>query len=284
MMPYDLVEPASSCTPRPRPVPELATTGGHPVVADHQREPAGISVGAFAASVERTAPGPVFEHRPSRIDLVTVSRRAGERSSASFVWAFAPLFTLGLAAVPCFVYAAHRLRTRALYVAVIAYSALTLLVVWGASTDSESNLQSEIGGFTTMVLVTVATAHTLVVRRSVFSENGGVDPAIAAARARLRRRQEARRIAAEDPALARELKIGRPDQPRAYDDGGLIDVNHVPVGVLSGVEGISLELASTIVDARELLRRFDSRDDLEVALGLDPYSLESTPDLLVFLH
>ena len=283
MMPHDLVEPASSRTLRPRPVPELATDGGQPFAADHEREPAGVSVVALAASVGRTAPGPAFEHRPSRVDLVTVSRRTGGRWSASFVWALAPLFTLGLAAVPCFVYAAHRLRSRALYVAVIAYSVLTLLVVWGAGTDSETNLQSEIGGFTTMVLVTLATVHTLIVRRSVFSENGRDDPAIVVARARLRRRQEARRIAAEDPALARELKIGRPDQSRAYDDGGLIDVNHVPVGVLCGVEGMSLELASAIVEARESIRRFDSRDELEVVLGLDPYSLESTPELLVFL-
>ena len=36
--------------------------------------------------------------------------------------------------------------------------------------------------------------------------------------------------------LARELRIGRPDLPRQYDDGGLVDVNNVPVGVLAELE------------------------------------------------
>ena len=76
-------------------------------------------------------------------------------------------------------------------------------------------------------------------------------PSIAVAQARLRRRLEARRIAAEDPSLARELRIGRPDQPRAYDDGGLIDVNHVSLDVLCAVEGIGPELASEIVETRD---------------------------------
>lgn len=42
---------------------------------------------------------------------------------------------------------------------------------------------------------------------------GGVDPAIAAALERRQRRAEARRILEQDPALARELRIGRPDLP-----------------------------------------------------------------------
>ncbi|WP_460309016.1 hypothetical protein [Actinocorallia aurea] len=44
-------------------------------------------------------------------------------------------------------------------------------------------------------------------------------------------RRELRRQAREqarDLVLARDLCIGRPDLPRYYDDGGLIDVNHVP--------------------------------------------------------
>jgi hypothetical protein len=45
-------------------------------------------------------------------------------------------------------------------------------------------------------------------------------------------RDRARQIVSQNPELARELMIGRPDLPRTYDDGGLIDANYAPVEVL----------------------------------------------------
>ena len=39
--------------------------------------------------------------------------------------------------------------------------------------------------------------------------------------------------------LAQELKIGRPDLPRDYDDGGLVDVNHVPAAILAARLGLA---------------------------------------------
>jgi len=288
MAPDVQVEPSKSCPPRAVPDAYLMPLGRSLGINDRlptvATQPLVVSdLVAFAASLERSASTAASQHRPSRAESIRSSRRVRAKTTESFIWALAPLLTLGLATVPCFVFAARRLRSRALYLAVVAYSALTLLVVWGSTTDSETNFQSEVGGFTTMVLVTSATLHALIIRRCVFSESRGDDTPIAVARARLRRRHEARRIAAADPMLARELRIGRPDQPRAYDDGGLIDVNHVPLGVLSAVEGIGPELASSIVDARELIRRFDSREDLESVLGLDPYSLDSSSDLLMFM-
>jgi len=135
-----------------------------------------------------------------------------------------------------------------------------------------------------MFLVALSTVHALMIRRSLFFENECNDGSATFARARMRRRQQARRIAAKDPTLARELRIGRPDRQPAYDDGGLIDVNHVPACVLSAIEGIGPELATAIVTARESIRRFDSREDLEATLGLDPYALDGASDLLVFLR
>ena len=49
----------------------------------------------------------------------------------------------------------------------------------------------------------------------------------------MRLRREARRLQQDNPVLAQELKIGRPDLPRGYDDGGLVDVNHVPAAILA---------------------------------------------------
>jgi hypothetical protein len=45
--------------------------------------------------------------------------------------------------------------------------------------------------------------------------------------------------------LAAELRIGRPDLPRHFDDGGLIDVNTVPAQVLSRLPGLRPEEAES---------------------------------------
>ncbi|GAA3457984.1 hypothetical protein GCM10018962_98180 [Dactylosporangium matsuzakiense] len=36
-----------------------------------------------------------------------------------------------------------------------------------------------------------------------------------------------RQLVEHHPAIARELQIGRPDLPRTFDDGGLVDVNRL---------------------------------------------------------
>ncbi|WP_214366510.1 hypothetical protein [Pseudonocardia sp. H11422] len=57
-------------------------------------------------------------------------------------------------------------------------------------------------------------------------------------------------LATADPLLARELRIGRPDLPRNYDDGGLIDLNSAPAGVIADLCGIDPGAAQHIVEAR----------------------------------
>lgn len=88
------------------------------------------------------------------------------------------------------------------------------------------------------------------------------DPAIAAALAARERRAEARRLAAEDPLLARELRIGRPDLTRTYDDGGLADLNTAPGHVLARTLGIAPAHAEQIVACRTTAGRFGTVDDV----------------------
>src|ERR1700678_3994048 len=51
------------------------------------------------------------------------------------------------------------------------------------------------------------------------------DARLEAARERLAQREKALELARENPQLALEAGVGRPDLPGAYD-GGLVDVNH----------------------------------------------------------
>jgi DNA uptake protein ComE-like DNA-binding protein len=100
--------------------------------------------------------------------------------------------------------------------------------------------------------------------------------AIAAANLRRDLRRRAREQAAQDPLLARELRIGRPDLPRQYDDGGLVDLNHAPPAALTVLTGLTPQIAERIVSTREHVGRFSSAEDLVATVGLHP---DLTPEL-----
>jgi DNA uptake protein ComE-like DNA-binding protein len=107
--------------------------------------------------------------------------------------------------------------------------------------------------------------------------------AIASARAIQQKRNEALKIVSRDPHLARELRIGRPDLPRQYDDGGLVDINGVPPEVYIRVLGLSPEQSAQIVETREYLGRFEHLDDLANLAGLDMYTYDKIKHRLIAL-
>lgn len=88
------------------------------------------------------------------------------------------------------------------------------------------------------------------------------DPAMKAVLEARQRRAEARRIVEQDPLLAVELKIGRPDLGRTFNDGGLVDLNGAPAPVIAQVCGIDLSLAERIVEGRSSLGAFQAVDDV----------------------
>src|SRR5205823_12081523 len=110
-----------------------------------------------------------------------------------------------------------------------------------------------------------------------------VDRALAAAGRRAQRREEARAILATKPALAAELRIGRPDLTREYDDGGLVDVNHVPAEVLVRELDMPDSMAATLVAARSRIGGFSSAEELVVYCdGLTPDRLNIVREQLAF--
>ena len=110
------------------------------------------------------------------------------------------------------------------------------------------------------------------------------DPAIAAAMWRASRRAEARQILKQNPAMAWELRIGRPDlQGRQYEDGGLVDVNQVPAEWLAYALQIPQPLANEIADARTRHHGFGSPDEIVVYChSVTPEQLDMIRDFLVF--
>ena len=108
------------------------------------------------------------------------------------------------------------------------------------------------------------------------------DPAMKAAQARIERRADGHRLLAAQPALAREVGVGRPDVPGA-NDYGLIDVNHVPATVLARLPGMTDDLARRIIEARSQAGGFSSVEDMGLLLDLPPGVVDRLRDAAIFL-
>jgi hypothetical protein len=110
------------------------------------------------------------------------------------------------------------------------------------------------------------------------------DRALTAARRNRQLRLDARRIVEDDLALAADLRIGRPDLPRTYVDGGLIDVNHVPEQFLISELDMQPSVAQEVVRVRVQRNGFSSADDMLIACdSLNPQRLEMLRDRLIFV-
>lgn len=107
--------------------------------------------------------------------------------------------------------------------------------------------------------------------------------AIAEVQAARRKREQAREVARRDPRMARDLRIGRPDLPRQYDDGGLVDVNSAPEGAMSKWLGLSAAQSAQVVEVRHQLTRFEHVEDLVNLAGLEPSTYDEVKDRIILL-
>jgi hypothetical protein len=102
---------------------------------------------------------------------------------------------------------------------------LVLLAVPGPD-DPASDTAAALAIALAFALMAVGAVHAFVAFRPMPPASGALasEQALTTARARMDRRRQARELAERNPVLARDLKIGRPDVPHDYDDGGLVDV------------------------------------------------------------
>jgi hypothetical protein len=185
-----------------------------------------------------------------------------------------------LAWVP-FVHAALRLGRKALYVRAVVFGAAAAVVgvltslapkdAAGKVAGTTGNLLTSAGVILALAVVAVACVQQSKLRREVLRQApgerlDGPDPALAAAWAARDRRTEARKLAVEEPLIARDLRIGRPDLARNYDDGGLVDLNNAPAGVIASVCGLDAATAEAIVDIRTTVGGFAAVDDVSAVV------------------
>lgn len=217
------------------------------------------------AMITMTTPNPLPAVAPRPPAPVSGAPR---RSLLAGGWYFLlTVVSVGLLAWVPFLHAAGRLGRRSLRVlaavygagavAVVALSAATSTDAQGKTVGSAGHALSAISGLLAMAMIAVACVQQVPLRREVYrgtaqrpAPPAGTDPAVATALAARARRDEARQLAQRDPLMARELRIGRPDLPRTFDDGGLVDLNAAPAAVIASVCDLPLATADMLVSAR----------------------------------
>jgi DNA uptake protein ComE-like DNA-binding protein len=166
--------------------------------------------------------------------------------------------------------------------------ATVALVATGVLVNPNSDAAAEALGAYMVVLAGCAAIHTCILFRPGRAQSALAaarrrnQQAVQGARVRMERRSDARRVVQTNPALARELQIGRPDLPRQYDDGGLVDINRVPGYVLAAALGLTREEVTNLIAARDKLGKFSTADELRENAELPPGRVDELRDLMIF--
>ncbi|MEV4004130.1 helix-hairpin-helix domain-containing protein [Actinomadura sp. NPDC049753] len=210
------------------------------------------------------------------------------QAALSVTWAALPFLSLGFATP--FTFAAALLWRRSLHllVSTAVYAGVFALMLSLLSGTGEDEGTVRAAGMLMSLLAVVGCGHAFLIRRKVFDPHGlsGVDNEAVVERVKRQRllRQKARELAASDPGLAKELRIGRPDLPHQYNDGGLVDVNHAPVQTLTLLPGVTPELAATIERVRAETGGFVSAEELSAVAGLPPSLTGDLAEYAVFIR
>jgi hypothetical protein len=149
-----------------------------------------------------------------------------------------------------------------------------------------------VGASIGIVSAYVGSVHALVIFRPSAGFRGAAlyrpletrDSAVLrAARHRVRRRRAARLLARRHPARAGRLGIGRPDLQQSYDDGGLVDINHVPDQALAEQLGMTQQEIDALHAARQHLGSFTSAAELSVYAKLPAHRVDELRDFIICL-
>jgi DNA-binding SARP family transcriptional activator len=181
-------------------------------------------------------------------------------------------------------YAAWRRSWRTGLAAVCYLALLVAFVVAFGEADPAETEASDLEMLTLLGLVITwlgGALHVVLLNRAVWATVTG----------RRGRRDEDRRLLREQaryllhhhPAARFDLRIGRPDLPRSFDDGGLVDVNLVGEQVLATLPGLSRAQYQQVVLDRWLRGPYTSMEDLAGRCLLPPALTESLRDVLLFL-
>lgn len=223
--------------------------------------------GAFAAQAGPAAWGGV----PMQPPWIPPRKRfpVGEMIVASLL----PIIVCSFGSWIYFVYAGIRRQDKRQFLVAAGYAALFVVAIVFAAIDptpveSPDLSTAEWIGFGMFAGIAVASA----VHGAVLASNPGGNGHL---------RDQVRHFAMFDPAGASHLGIGRPDLMRGFDDGGLVDVNHVPGHELARLPGLSSEEAHRIVMDRLNRGPYARPEELVIRGLLAPKTLHRLASRLI---
>lgn len=166
-------------------------------------------------------------------------------------------------------------------------TALAFVLVGIAPEDDEgapADVVGNVGGalLLTLWLGGIGLMAWLLVRTSRKNAHSNL-PGVQAEMERRRLRQEYRELALRDPALAASIGVGRPDLVRDFDDGGLVDLNNVGRDHLLRFLPLAPDEAQRVAEARDLLGRFVSVEEVASYAVLPDPSTARLREVAVFL-
>ncbi|MFB7654037.1 MULTISPECIES: hypothetical protein [unclassified Streptomyces] len=213
------------------------------------------------------------------------------RTLLTSLWALIPVLTLGLGTLPLMIHASVRMKSWAQALATVPYvGASALYFIFDPDVSATYEVLFGAGMF---VNILGGTGHAFGIRSRVWRSRDAEQfrplqdrqrALLAAHRDERAARETARAIADADQRRAVELRIGRADLPdREFPDGGLVDVNNVPAGVLVRLLTLSDGQAAEVVRMVRVVGGFGSVDDLSVTMDLPPRHLDAVADRLIFL-
>jgi hypothetical protein len=220
---------------------------------------------------------------------------SGRSRARQLLLSLVPVVSLGFLAFVPFLYIALVRRRRRDWLVCAGYvSAVIVMVILVSVAGSGS--ATDLAGGLILLLMGLGATHSFVALRPAAGVGAPAQSAVAqprsgrpdqravlhAAKVRMHQRAEARKLFEDNPALARDLKIGRPDLHRSYDDGGLVDVNHVGADILVRCLDLRPAEAEAIVAARGQLGRFTGCPEVSTYANLPPDRLDGISDLMIF--
>ena len=204
-------------------------------------------------------------------------------------WTSVPIWSFALLSfVPFLAFAVIQRRKRDWAVFAGYLLATVALVATGVSVNPNGDAAAAALGAFSIALAGCAAVHACILfrpgraRPTPAAGRRRNQEAVQEARVRMERRSDARRVVQTNLALARELRIGRPDLPRQYDDGGLADINRVPGYVLAAALALTPQEVTNLTAARDKLGRFATADELRDHADLPPGRIDELRDLIMF--
>ncbi|MEU7803349.1 AfsR/SARP family transcriptional regulator [Micromonospora arborensis] len=209
-------------------------------------------------------------------------------TTATVAGTLLPLLSFGTMTWLVILAYALRRRSGRLGLAAFGYLVTATVLVTMMATDDLETEDSAAEAFLWLGVLSlcwlVGAAHVVLLNRWVWGRLTG-RRLVAQAREEERRvrRQQARNLLHRYPSARYEFAIGRPDLARAFDDGGLIDVNAVPDQVLATLPGLTDAQRRQVAMDRWVRGPYASMEELAARCPLPLAVIDALRGILLFL-